>query len=344
MTSTTDTSKGTGTLDRGTALKAFAGFAVAAALLYLFGRVVGWERIVATLAGADYKWIAAACASTTVCLVVWSKAWEVLLEVVDVEIPFPEIAVTYVAATFADYVTPFGRAGGGPFVAYVLSRDDRANFQDSLASIVTSDTLNLVPFFTFAAVGFATLIGTGGFPNRANTLAYGLGALFVLLPALGYLLWRMRGAVGGLVERLLRPVAARTDRIDAHGIRDRVDEFYGHLDRMAGNRRELLETVGYSFVGWAFFTLPLYFAALTLEVELSPLLVLFIVPASTVASFVPTPGGLGGVEAAVAALIVALTPHGWGVAAALALLYRVASYWYVLLVGGLAMFYVIYRS
>ena len=339
----TSTPEATDPLDRGSLLKALAGFAVAGVVIYYFGSQIGWNEILATLRNADYKWVVVACVSTTVSLVIWSKAWDVLLSVVDVDIPFPKLSVTYVAATFADYMTPFGRAGGGPFVAYVLSRDERANFQDSLASIVTSDALNLVPFFTFAALGFVALVITGEFPENARTLLWGLGALFVILPLLGYLFWTRRGAVEGLADALLSPVAHRVDRIDPHGIRDRVDEFYGLVDRMAVDRRAIAMTLVYAFVGWVFFTLPLYFAALTLGVHVSPLVVLFVVPASTVAGFVPTPGGLGGVEAAIVGLIVALTPLGAETAAGLALIYRVASFVYVLVIGGGAMLYLVSR-
>jgi hypothetical protein len=331
-------------LDRGTVLKALAGFVVAGVLLYYFGSVIGWSEIFATLRGADYEWIVVACASTTLSLVIWSKAWDALLSVVDVEIPFARLSVTYIAATFADYITPFGRAGGGPFVAYVLSRHDRVNFQDSLASIVTADTLNLVPFFSFAAVGFLALIATGEFPSGARTLLWGLGALFVVLPLVAYLFWTRREAVERLADGVISPLARRTDRIDPHGIRDRVDEFYGLVDRMAVDRRAIAKTLGFAFVGWVFFTLPLYFAALTLGVDLSPLVVLFVVPASTIAGFVPTPGGLGGVEAAIVGLVVALTALGPETAAALALVYRAASFVYVLVLGGGAMLYLVSRA
>jgi uncharacterized protein (TIRG00374 family) len=337
-------SESTGQLDRGTALKAGIGFAIAGVILYYFGRVIGWEEILSTLRTADYKWVVVACLSTTLALVIWSKAWDTLLSTVDVDIPFPVIAVTYVAATFADYITPFGRAGGGPFVAYVLARNDRVGFQDSLASIVTADTLNLIPFFSFAVLGFAALVLTGQFPDRAGVLIWGLGGLFVLLPVLAYLFWERREAIERIADAVIGPIARRTDRIDPHEISTRVEEFYRRIDQMAVDRNAIAATVGYAFAGWVFFTLPLYFAALTLEVSLSPLLVIFIVPASTVAGFVPTPGGLGGVEAAITGLVVALTGLSPGTAAALALIYRAASYVYVLVLGGLSMLYVVYRT
>lgn len=53
---------------------------------------------------------------------------------------------TYLAATFANYTTPFGQAGGEPFIAYVLSADTEASYEESLASVSTADLMHLLPF------------------------------------------------------------------------------------------------------------------------------------------------------------------------------------------------------
>jgi hypothetical protein len=336
--------EGSATFDRSTLLKVGVGFVVAVALLYLFGRVIGWNEIFRTMANAKLRWLAAAFASTVVCLAVWTKGWDVILSVVDVSIPFGELTVMYFAATFTDYITPFGKAGGGPFIAYILSTHDEADYQDSLVSVLITDTLNLVPYFTFAALGFVGLTVTGNLPDRARLLVWGLGTLMVVIPVLVVVVWRYEQKVEALVVRVLSPVAERTDRVDLDSLRNRIREFYDNLEYITDHPRPMAHTLAYSFVGWIFFALPLYFAGLTLGLAIDPLMVLFIVPASSLASFVPTPGGTGAVEAALVALLVALTAANPHVAAAVTLVYRVASYWLTVAVGGLAAFYVIYRA
>jgi uncharacterized protein (TIRG00374 family) len=147
-----------------------------------------------------------------------------------------------------------------------------------------------------------------------------------------------------LLLRLLGPVFERTDRFSIDGVRDRIDRFYESLELIAAEPRELAYALVFSYAGWLFFALPLYLAALTLGLRIEPLLVLFIVPASTIAGFVPTPGGLAGVEAALVVLLVALAPLNGGEAFAVATVYRVASYWFALVVGGAATLYVIARA
>jgi hypothetical protein len=331
-------------VDAKTLAKSLGGFLVAGVVLYLFGRVVGWGKILRTFRNADPLWFGLACLSTTLCLAFWAKGWDAVLGVGDVDIPFPTLFVTYVAATFADYVTPFGKAGGGPFVAYVLSTDRRVTYQDSLAGVVTADTLNLVPFFLFAAVGTGALTVTQSVPARADPLVLGLATLAVVVPLVAYAFYRKRRWVQTLAQYVLEPVAARTSRLDADEIERRVEEFYGYIDGVASTPETVRRTLVYAFVGWAFFAAPLYLAGLTLGVTLDPLVVLFVVPASTLAGFVPTPGGLGGVEAAVAGLLFALTPLSLGTAAAVALVYRLASYWYTVAVGGGSALWVVYRA
>ncbi|MFD1587702.1 lysylphosphatidylglycerol synthase transmembrane domain-containing protein [Halorientalis brevis] len=326
----------------GTVAKVGAGFAIALVLLYLFGTVVGWAAIARTLRAADPRWFGLALASTTLGLAAWAKAWDEVLCVIDVDIPFPSLVVTYFAGTFADYVTPMGKAGGGPLIAYLLSTDDRISYHESLATLTTADLLNLVPYFLFAVVGGLGLAFRGGLPRRADLLAGALGGVAVVVGSGGYLAWRYRTTVTYSLVALLTPVLERTPFVDVATVREEIHGFYEEMDRIADEPRLLGYTLALGVTGWVLFTIPLYLAGLTVGVTLDPLVVMFVVTASTVAGLVPTPGGLGGVEVALVGLLVALTPLSAGSAAAIALLYRVASYWYVLGVGGLAAFYEVY--
>lgn len=320
------------------------GFAIAGVLLYLLGFVVGWDEILDALEGADYTWLAVACLSTVICLAAWGKAWQVVLAVLDIDVPYHRLIVTYFAATFANYITPLGQAGGEPFIAYVLSKDTQASYEDSLASVVTADLLNLLPFFNFAALGLGFLLLRSSLNDTAETLAIGLVALALGVPLLMVVGWKWRNGVENLVVRLVAPLAKRTGRISVDGVRHRIERFYRSLERIATEPKELLYALVFSYTGWVFFALPLYFAGRTLGIPIDPLLVLFIVPASTLAGMVPLPGGLGGVEVALVILLLALTPVAGGGATAIAIVYRLASYWFALAAGGVAAMYVVARS
>jgi uncharacterized protein (TIRG00374 family) len=333
-----------GLLDRRTLAKTVAGFAVAGVILYLLAVGIGIEEIRGELADADPLWLAAGCASTAVGLVSWAKAWQVVLGVVGIPVRFRKLVVTYYAATFANYVTPLGQAGGEPFIAYVLARDTDASYEDSLASVVTADLLNLLPFFTFAAVGTGVLLVRTTLPNEVRGVAVALVVFAVGVPAGAAAGWRVRKRLGRLVVRLVAPVVRRTRFFSVEGVRRRLRELNEAFERIAADPQALAHAMVYSYVGWLFFALPLYFAALTVGEPLGLLLVFFIVPASTLAGLTPSPGGLGGVTAALVALLGVLAGFSSATGYAVATVYRLASYWFAVLVGGLAALWVVART
>jgi uncharacterized protein (TIRG00374 family) len=331
-------------LDRKTVAQIGLGFVVAGAVIALLVDFVGTEGVLAGLRRADLRWLAVACLSTAVCLTAWGKAWQIVLNVAGIEESFSKLVVTYYAATFANYVTPLGQAGGEPFIAYVLSRDTEASYQDSLASVVTADLLNLFPFVTFAGVGFAALLYQSSLPAAVEPLAGGLVVLSVGVPLLTAVGWRFRDRLKASVLRLSAPLTRRVPFLTLEGLRSRIHETEEAFERIARDRRALAKALSVSYVGWIFFALPLYFSAQAIGAELTLLLVFFIVPASTLAGLVPSPGGSGAVEASLVVLLVALTSIGGTDATVIAILYRVASYVFALLLGGAAALYVLKRN
>ncbi|MFB6205766.1 MAG: YbhN family protein, partial [Haloglomus sp.] len=328
---------------RKTLVRILVGFAIAIILLSLVAVGIGTKDLAKAFRDANPRWLVAGCLSTFVGLVAWGRAWQVVLEVQDIDEPFRKIVVTYFAATFANYVTPLGQAGGEPFIAYVLSRDTDASYEESLASVVTADLLNLLPFFSFAAVGMGWLLWQANLPTAAQPLAMGLLALAVGVPAFTVAGWRFRRRFANGFLRLVAPIARRTPRITLEGIRERLHELGDAFNRIAAEPTALGRALVFSYVGWVFFAAPLYFAGRTVGVPIGPLLVLFIVPASTIAGLVPSPGGLGGVELALTALLIALVGLSEADAYAISLVYRLMSYWFAIVVGGIAAMYVVAR-
>jgi len=331
-------------VDRATALKIGGGFAIALAVLALIAYGIGIGKIREELARADPAWLAAGCLSTAVGLVAWAKAWQVVLRVVGYRVPFRKLVVTYYAATFANYVTPLGQAGGEPFIAYVLSRDTEASYEDSLASVVTADLLNLLPFFTFAAIGTIVLVVRTTLSSQIRGVAGILVVFAVGAPIAAVVGWRSRRRLGRIALRVVAPVARRVRFVSVEGLRERLRELNTAFERIAADRTALAHALVYSFVGWLFFALPLYFAVRAVGESISLFLVFFIVPASTLAGLTPSPGGLAGVEAALAGLLGTLGGFTFATGLSIAIVYRLASYVFAVLVGGAAALFVVSRS
>lgn len=105
---------------------------------------------------------------------------------------------------------------------------------------------------------------------------------------------------------------------------------------MTANWRRISVATGFVFLGWVCYATPLFLVGRALGVELPFALVLALVPLAGLATWFPLPGGLGGVEVALTAGLVVAGDLGVGTAAAVALLYRVCSYWVVVAVDGAA--------
>jgi uncharacterized protein (TIRG00374 family) len=320
------------------------GFVVAGVVIALLVDFVGTDGVLTGLRRADMGWLGLACLSTVVCLTAWGKAWQIVLGVVGIEERFSRLVVTYYAATFANYVTPLGQAGGEPFIAYVLSRDTDASYQDSLASVVSADLLNLFPFVTFSGIGFGVLLYRSSLPDVIEPLAVGLVVFAVGVPILAVLGWQFRDRLKRVLFGASGPLVRRLPVLTLSRLKERVQETETAFERIARDRRALTKALSVSYLGWIFFALPLYCSAQAIDVPLSILLVFFIVPASTLAGLVPSPGGTGAVETALVVLLAALSGIGRTDATVIALLYRLASYAFALLLGGTAVLYVLKRT
>lgn len=322
--------------DRRTTLKSAAGFVLAGLLLYLFGRVLGWAEVLAVLRSADPAWLAAAATASALCLVAWAKGWGLVLRTVGVRVPLPSLVLAYYAASFVNYITPLGQTSGAPVSAYVLSTDHRAPYQESLASVVTVSGLNVAPMLSFAGIGAMALALRGAVPESLRLPLLAGGAATVSFPLVAYLLYVNKPRVVSGVSRCAGWCSRRTSLVDAAEIDRQVGNFFLLLERVGSSRARMLQVLVLSYVGWALFAAPMWFVAHSLGVTLSPLLIAFVVPASTLASVVPTPGGIGGVEAAMVLLLTTLGGVPVATAAAIALLHRLTSYWFIVGTGAVA--------
>ncbi len=331
-------------LSRRTVLRGAVAFLIAVVLVYLLGRVIGWGQTMSVLERGDLVWIGVACVSTMLCLVTWAKTWQIVLSSLGVGVSFRRLVVTFYAASFANYVTPMGQAGGEPFIAFILSRDTGATFEQSLASVIATDVLRLFPFFNVGIIGAVYLLVAGRLPGDTVLYILLIVVLAVAVPVGIVGLWIKRFTIRRVFLRLLQPVADRTTRVDLSQTAGRIDRLFGSIELIANSPKSLLVAIVFAYAGWILFALPLYFSAIALGFSISLLLVSFLVPVTVIAGSTPSPGGLAVIEGTLVAFLVALVALSTSEALALTLLYRVTSYWIVIVLGGIAAMWVVSRS
>jgi uncharacterized protein (TIRG00374 family) len=157
----------------------------------------------------------------------------------------------------------------------------------------------------------------------------------------GLYAWRNRYAVEARVVRLLTPVIRGLGRVlprreppDVHVIERRIEGFFHAIERITGDPRGLATALGFSTLGWLCLAGSLWLSLYALGYSVPFAAVLVVVPVGAIAGITPLPGGLGGVEAVLVALLVPTTGVTVAAATAGVVLHRTATYWLPVLVGG----------
>lgn len=316
--------------------------ALVLALLAGFLLAVGPRRVVTDLADAEPRWLAAGAGATLVALVCWSEAQRALFRAAGAPVSPWRFLLAYLAGNFAKLTLPGGRLGGPAVMAYALGRETEFTYERDLAVAsagkligfpaavvaaaaalltvatpdVTADARLLLPLLTVAVVavlGVGTAVAAR--PGPAIRLVYGFAAVG-------------RATVGRLsarVERALSP--NRVDRALA-GVAET-------LRTMGRDRPTLALAFALTTAGWVAAALALSATLVALGEPAVPALALLAVPLSSLGNAVPLPGGAGGVDLALGAVLVAALGLDVAVAGAVVLAYRLVSDGFIVALGGL---------
>lgn len=319
-------------------------FGLSLLVLGLFIVLVGWEAVLTAVADAHLGYYSFAFAGCVWCLFARSLVWNRLLGLIDKRRPYWLVGSIFLTAMFTKYVTPYGQVTSGIGIAALVSRYYESAYEESLAAILSADFINYIPYYTFGGIGLGYLLLIDSPPF--SILPYLVIALtilggIILVALFLYLgrdaMMRVLTAVGTRVrERIARLSDRWGNRLRAENLRTRFSGFRTTLEHVSHDRRTLIVVVLYAHAGWLGFAMALYASAYSIGQPLSIPIVLLAVALSKVGFLVPTPGGVGGVEIALASVLFVISPLGGTAATAVAILYRFATYWWTVLLGGLS--------
>lgn len=320
----------------------FVGFVGAGVVLFVLLWIVGIDGIVSQLQRADLSVVAVLFGLVPLWLAFWGLCLHTVLRALGTPTSRIRSVVVFVAATFANQVTPFGQAGGEPISAFLISEAADTEYENGLAAIASVDTLHFFPSIGMAVVGIGLFVLRGFAFGQdllvASLAVVGLLAGFVLALVLG---WRFRHRLESAVLAVLWPVVRRvgeaTPRVtppSREAIARRVDGFFDSIGRIARNRRLVVVAVSFSFGGWLTLALCLWVSLASLGISVPFVAMLVVLPVASMAGVFPVPGGLGGVETAFIVMIVATTGIATTAATAAVIIYRGVTYWLTMLVGG----------
>ncbi|NHN46798.1 flippase-like domain-containing protein [Halostella sp. JP-L12] len=316
------------------------GFLGALAILAGLFWVAGVEDILAALGRARPDIVALVVVAALGWLLAWGLALRTVLGGLGIPLSVPRSFLVWTGAMFSNNVTPFGQAGGEPFTALLISRATDSEYETSLAAIASVDALNFVPSIGFALLGVAYMATEVTFSARLEYAAASVGALAVALPVVAYLGWEHRYRVERGAVRVVTPfvrwitkLIPRKSPPTAADLERRIEGFFGTIERVGSDRRTLAFALGFSALGWFAQMCALWLSLYALGFTVSFGAVMVAVPLGSVAGVTPLPGGLGGVEAVLAALLVPTTGIGLSTASAAVVIHRASTYWLSTVLG-----------
>lgn len=325
------------------------GLTVAASVLLLLAFVffVGPARLLNRLAGTDPGWFAAGLLLVALSLACWSQALRPLLAAAGGPVSARRTAVAFSASMCGRQLVPVGAVGGPAITAYAVDRESALSFDETLAVVTVAEFISTIASLALAAAGAGYLATTGSVDPHLRAFAAVSLAFAGGFAALAIAFWYWRGAVeravlgAAWVARRVTGVVSPRVATGFSGERASraLGRYYGTLETVVDDPRSLVVSYLYHQLGWLCMAVALATSALALDVTLPLGVVLFVVPASLLVDVLPLPGGLGGIEFVLAGMLAVLAGLDLGVAAAVTLLYRVCSYWFVIALGGLAALY-----
>jgi hypothetical protein len=274
-------------------------------------------------------------------LVCWSLSLRVVLGVIETPVNVATAVLIYAAATFANNVTPFGQAGGEPIAAYIIADTTENRYESGLAAIASVDALNFFPSISLAAVGIGYFAVTATLGQQLRFAGVTVVALALAISFGGYTVWRHRrrvedvlvGVLTPLSRLVIRPVPGRAPPGEA-AIRERIVGFFTAINRVAEDRRSLVLALGFATAGWVALSVSLWLSLFALGYRVPLAATMLVIPIGSIASITPFPGGLGGIEGVLIALLVPTTGVDLAAASAAVLIHRTVTYWLPTLFGG----------
>lgn len=322
-------------------------FGLSLLLLIGFVALVGPGTLAGLLATTNPWLFALGFVAMLMTLALWSEGLRPLLrDAGGVASPAP-IFLAYSAAMLGRQLMPMGALTAPAITAYTVDQEVSLSYTETLAVVTVAEFVSTVASVLLMALCLPFLLATGPPVSQTQLLVGTLVGFVTVFALLALAFWYRRRAVErvlcGTLLLLQRTVGRLSRRLHDWLAPTRagrgLDRFYETVDVLAGNRRTLVSSLGLHQIGWLCSALPLYTSGLALGVDLPLPLVVLLVPLSHLVAVLPLPGGLGGIEIVLTGLLAALVGIELPLAAAVVLLYRICSYWFLLLVGAVAAVY-----
>lgn len=222
--------------------------------------------------------------------------WWIILRAQGYTIPYPVIAGYRIAAFSISYFTPGPHLGGEPLQVILLARKYGVSIPDAAASVALDKLLDMLGNSTFLLIGlWITLQTVGNLSFSPVQLV--TGVLILMLIPIGFLAAYWGGyhpiaSGANLIVKRLPPHPAVVSTLRTIESAEDVAADFCRRHPLA-----LVQAAGFSLVIWLLLLLEYAIAVYFLTGTAMPVQVINLMTATRIAILLPSPGGLGTIEA-----------------------------------------------
>lgn len=260
--------------------------------------------------------------------------WHFFFQQIGLKIRFLETMRLVMGGIFMNSITPLGAMGGEPFMAYVVSKNTEASYEESISCIMSADIINTLPFVTFSSLGIIYFVIQGSMNNLMIRLATITVVFITLSGLLAYLLWFeediLKKYLFGLLNRVEKVFGGQTYIKKA---KEKISEIKESFHTVGEDPRFLMKVAASSHLIMLGQFASLFFILISLGIEPQIPGIIFTVAFAGFAAASPTPGGSGAFEAAFSGLLMLFYTIPMDTALAVAFLHRLTTYWPGILIG-----------
>jgi hypothetical protein len=292
--------------------------------LLLFGFILLNIDIAETariLSGADVPLVALAALTALVSVAMKSLKWKLIIGLYDRDYSLAAAMRAWLMGFSLSMATP-ARLGDLSRAYYLKAR---MGLGKGLVTVVADRVVDMSVLFFLALMGFLSLVSM--LPQQQG-LIVAVSALFALFLAAVYLSTRKR-----LAALLLRPFMRVVPEKHRSEVGSTFHEFYTNLGRMRSGKRTMGLAVLLGALAWLATVLEYYFLALSLNLGISYVFLLSVMPIVVLLDMLPVSfSGIGTRDAALI-FFFSLVPLGKEYAVSFSILVFVFSYAFLGLIG-----------
>ena len=310
-------------------------FAIATAIFAALLLAADPSKIVSSIAQAKPLYILAAFVTGFMVINCWSLNWYVFFKSLDIDCSYFRTFHVFTAGQFFNNITPLGRFGGQPIMAYLTSKNSGSSYEKSLATVMSADLVTVIPMTLYITTGLAYLTLTKTVSQEVTAASLTLLGFLLTGIFIGFLAWFRPGTIEKYSLKITNKTTQKLGRGEKihQKIVEKADEWEKTLQTIGKHPKTLLQSLIITGSAFLFRMVTFYLILTSLGLQIHPIKIMLLIPLISFASISPTPGGAGTYEAAMAATIILLTNLTFATALSVTILYRITTYWQTILIG-----------